>query len=341
MNECPMCGENDCEISYNSMSKYGNRHPKYIECKNYNIRCAIHDSGSKNAISPVQFKYYNAIFAFLLKTRDLQSTDDRAFEFYYDASDVSGVTNDDHYINVFQLLFDYPMNNFERIEKTLMNLSMLFPKVGDQIFPGDETLLRALYCESSFGDTANWTEISNTLQLLQEVGYLSLSDKSSYFTISADGWKKLSELSLKELNQGFIAMDFKTDKIVADKIIEAIQDCGYSKMIMNRHEHSKQIVPELLYQIRQSAFMIADVSTSNCNVYYEAGFAEALGKEVIVCCEETDAEEDASKKLKFDIAQKSTIFYKNHEDLYKRICRRIAATVGAKKELPADLFDDA
>lgn len=69
-----------------------------------------------------------------------------------------------------------------------------------------------------------------------------------------------------------------------------------------------------------------DVTYPNYGVYYEAGYAEALGKEVIICCRDTEFNGDS--KPHFDIAQKSTIVWKNEEDLEKRLYRRIEATVG-------------
>ncbi len=60
--------------------------------------------------------------------------------------------------------------------------------------------------------------------------------------------------------------------------------------------------------------------------YYEAGYAEALGKEVIICCREDIFNGD--KKPHFDIAQKSSIVWKDEEDLENRLYKRIEATVG-------------
>lgn len=65
-----------------------------------------------------------------------------------------------------------------------------------------------------------------------------------------------------------------------------------------------------------------DITYPNYEAYYEAGYAEALGKEVIICCR------DVNFKPHFDIAQKSAIVWKDEDDLEERLYRRIEATVG-------------
>ena len=43
-------------------------------------------------------------------------------------------------------------------------------------------------------------------------------------------------------------------------------------------------MPEIFYEIKQSKFVVVDVTKQNNGAYYEAGHDKALGKEVIVCC---------------------------------------------------------
>ena len=55
--------------------------------------------------------------------------------------------------------------------------------------------------------------------------------------------------------------------------------------------------------------------------------AEALGKQVIVCCKK-DVFDDPEGQPHFDIAQKSMIVWSDEEDLVGRLKKRIEATVG-------------
>lgn len=77
-----------------------------------------------------------------------------------------------------------------------------------------------------------------------------------------------------------------------------------------------------MFEISRSKFVVVDITYPNYGAYYEAGYAEALGKEVIICCRDTDF------KPHFDIAQKSAIVWKDENDLEERLYRRIEATVG-------------
>lgn len=102
----------------------------------------------------------------------------------------------------------------------------------------------------------------------------------------------------------------------------------------------------MLRLIRESRFLILDITEPNFGAYYEAGYASGLGKEVIVCCKkeifdkknficphlekikeedkETLSKEDCkyySKALRphFDIAQKQTLVWEDEGDLTKKL----------------------
>jgi len=81
-------------------------------------------------------------------------------------------------------------------------------------------------------------------------------------------------------------------------------------------------------QSEQSKFVIADLTGNRNGVYYEAGYAQALGKEVIVTWKKTDESEEQPH---FDIAQKNMIRWDSENDLYECLVKRIEATVGKQK----------
>ena len=130
-------------------------------------------------------------------------------------------------------------------------------------------------------------------------------------------------LKLEEKSQKvFVAMWFGGQMKDARKRIEsAIRDCGYEPMLIDIKEHNNQIVPEIFKEIEDSEFVIADLTGNRGGVYYEAGFATARGKQVILSCKE-------KTKTHFDVAQINTIYWKDEDDLYERLVKRIKATVG-------------
>ena len=71
---------------------------------------------------------------------------------------------------------------------------------------------------------------------------------------------------------------------------------------------------------------MVDITKQNYGAYYEAGYAHALGKEVIVCCSKA-VFDNPNTRPHFDIAQKSMILWTDEHDLLDRLVRRIKATV--------------
>lgn len=120
----------------------------------------------------------------------------------------------------------------------------------------------------------------------------------------------------------FVAMWFDEEmKVARAKIENAIVVCGYKPILIDAKEHNNQIVPEIFKEINDSVFIVADLTGQRGGVYYEVGYATAKGKQVILSCKEEE-------KTHFDVAQINTIYWKDEDDLYKRLVNRIKATIG-------------
>lgn len=120
----------------------------------------------------------------------------------------------------------------------------------------------------------------------------------------------------------FIAMKFGEEtKELREKIKEGLK--GYNIRIMDEIEHNHQIVPEMLYEIKNSRFVVAELSHHNNGAYYEAGYALGLGKEVIHICNK----KELKSGLHFDVAQVNTIFYDSIDEIPEKLRKRIEATI--------------
>jgi len=86
--------------------------------------------------------------------------------------------------------------------------------------------------------------------------------------------------------------------------------------------HNDNIVDRIIAEIRTCQFMVADFTGQKAGVYFEAGFAKGLGREVIWTCKEDDF-----KNVHFDIAQFSHIIWKNSAELRSRLAYKIKATI--------------
>jgi nucleoside 2-deoxyribosyltransferase len=74
----------------------------------------------------------------------------------------------------------------------------------------------------------------------------------------------------------------------------------------------ERIVPRIETGIQKSAFVIADLSEPSPNVFYELGFARALGKDVILTARK-------NTQLPFDVRDIPTILWENKNDLKNQL----------------------
>ena len=74
--------------------------------------------------------------------------------------------------------------------------------------------------------------------------------------------------------------------------------------------------------IRAAPFVIADLSDDNRGVYYEAGYARGLGRDVIYLVREGGA------KPHFDVSGVNHVRWSAHDDLRRRLENRILGTKG-------------
>ncbi|MEY4354498.1 MAG: hypothetical protein RLZZ609_2739 [Cyanobacteriota bacterium] len=119
----------------------------------------------------------------------------------------------------------------------------------------------------------------------------------------------------------FTIMSFK--KEFRDVFASCKEVCREFKFEAERTDEStslERIVPRIETGIRKSAFVIADVSEPSPNVFYELGYAKALGKHVIVTARK-------GTELPFDLGDIPTIFWEIQEDLKEGLRRYLAGLV--------------
>jgi hypothetical protein len=81
-----------------------------------------------------------------------------------------------------------------------------------------------------------------------------------------------------------------------------------------------RILPDILERIERAAFVIVDLTDLRPNVFYELGYADGLGKKVIVTAKDgTD--------LPFDVKDIPTIFWSGQTQLRRDLEKRIRAVV--------------
>ncbi len=313
--DCPQCGNE--MISSTANSSFG----KDLSCSSCNCHFKVDSS-----ISPDKIKVWNLILEFLLQNpKCIHDGHEFCYHFFYDEKPNFN-DNEPCYINIAHQLKNYPKNVIEKINRVLLNLSIQYPNIGDKIDWLHKLEHRLLFCDTDNQDQEALTMIS----YLKGLDYFIGDPLSGTGNISVRGWEKIGELSKSLLkNQGFIAIGYTSTESILKSIKETIENgcnTNYIAMVISEKQHNNQIVPEIFYEIRQSKFVVVDVTYPNYGAYYEAGYAEALGKPVIICCRKKEFDEPNSRPH-FDIAQKSSIIWKDEADLRERLKRRIESTV--------------
>ena len=118
-----------------------------------------------------------------------------------------------------------------------------------------------------------------------------------------------------------VAMKFGDDtKPLREAIRKGIQEAEYSAIFIDEVQHNDFITPELLKYIRDSKFVVVDLTHKNNGAYFEEGYAMGLGKPVIQLCKQ-------GTRLHFDISQKNTIIWSSEDDISEQLRNRIVATI--------------
>jgi hypothetical protein len=177
----------------------------------------------------------------------------------------------------------------------------------------------------------NLNDALGILRLMHKMGWINepkLNMVATVFLrIEPKGWERLAALeSAATVNSKrvFVAMWFEpsVDSIYVEGIKAAIEDCGFIPVRIDRKPHNNDINDEIIAEIRQSRFVVADFTGNRQGVYFEAGFARGLGIPVIWTVSKQD-----HKDVHFDTRQFNHIIYEQPQELRKLLGDRIRATI--------------
>lgn len=181
---------------------------------------------------------------------------------------------------------------FEQVQNLILWLANHLPAAGSKVdvtFDTFQAIIGALD-EDGFSWTANQAVSAGWLEGVDARttdGVARLLDA----TLSLAGWEYAGELqrAVGASRNAFLAMQF--GDAVADEwfrtvLAPAVAETGYTLRRLDDDQPAGLIDDQLRVRIRTAKFLLADLSHGNRGAYWEAGFAEGLGKPVIYLCRE-------------------------------------------------------
>lgn len=232
----------------------------------------------------------------------------------------------------------YPETFAQRVDLILMRLNELADHIGQSVSLSIQALQSLLFIDRNEpAIDGSWQatprrydailkEVDYMLVVLQEQKLIRVTYNSNIkkeICLLPAGYARVDSLLKNDATNKnvFVAMQFGNEtKELREKIREGINAAGYSDVFIDEVPHNNLITPEILKRIRESKFVVSELTHGNQGAYFEAGYATGLGKQVIQLCKE-------GVKIHFDLAQKNTIFWNDEAEIPERLEKRIQATI--------------
>ena len=177
--------------------------------------------------------------------------------------------------------------------------------------------------------------VNELIEELEERGLLRIGNSLKAFegssfmevNLTLSGWDQYEAEKRGNFsaNYGFIAMKFgdgDLDPFVHNVVKPATKEIGYELLDMRDVARAGIIDNIMRTQIRDAAFVLVDLTHDNAGAYWEAGYAEGLGKPVIYICEKGKFEEASTH---FDTNHCTTIPWSKNDD--ERFRQELIATL--------------
>lgn len=170
--------------------------------------------------------------------------------------------------------------------------------------------------------------------LLEVTGHTS---QSASIRLTLSGWEFYDELQRGHVStrNAFMAMPFgvkRLDRVFSECMKRAAGRAGFDLKRLDEEPRAGLIDDRLRVDIRNSRFVVVELTDANAGAYWEAGFAEGLGKPVIYTCEET-----FFKNTHFDTNHMLHVLWRD-DDLTSAE-NRLAATIRATLPAEAKMTD--
>jgi predicted RNA-binding Zn-ribbon protein involved in translation (DUF1610 family) len=186
--------------------------------------------------------------------------------------------------------------------------------------------------------SSNITEREKILTTLRSERYIETNGSIAirpYASLTMKGLEYIKvHKNIEKTDQCFVARWFNPtmDNLLKTIILPGCRDAGYDPKCVNDKDFNGDIVDEIIAGIKESQFIVVDLTGYRGGVYYEAGFAAGLGKQVILMCREDylDGDPNENRRVHFDLSHSNIIVWSEGGEGKARMAltNRIRATIG-------------
>lgn len=156
---------------------------------------------------------------------------------------------------------------------------------------------------------------------------INLIDSNDKIPVSYDLFEQKQSVTKIRPNTAFIMMwiDINRPELndVKDTIKQVFSFFDIKALRADEIEHEDVITKKILDEVSTSEFLIADLTGERPSVYYEIGFAHAIGRRVILYRKK-------GTNLHFDLAMHNCPEYENLGDLRNKLTRRLETLTNKK-----------
>jgi hypothetical protein len=197
-------------------------------------------------------------------------------------------------------------------------------------FPFNDFPLIGIISEKGFHFVVEYLKKSDFLFLQKTAGSISTNLFDKYI-LSVKGWERYREIQNASVSyrKAFMAMKFANEAlcdILQNVFKPCVKQAGFDLFRLDEAPKAGLIDDNMRVSIRTSDFVISDLSDDNPGAYWEAGYAEGLGKTVIYTCEKEKFEKE---KPHFDTNHHLTIIWdkENPQEAGEKLKATIRATL--------------
>jgi hypothetical protein len=185
---------------------------------------------------------------------------------------------------------------------------------------------------SSFEAGLDWLlEQQQTLEFLEKG---DAQNETLVLRLSMAGWLRYGVLKQGHAESRKVLMAMKFDDAELDQVVKscfspAVSRAGFQLRTIIENQPAGLIDDQLRVALQTSRFIVADLTHGSHGAYWEAGFAEGLGRPVIYTCREAEWKQRASH---FDTNHLVTVIWNtvNLEKAGAQLTATIRATLPAE-----------